>query len=278
MKLLERVHASTESVVYELIDVTPEIARYWLTLNTDNRRLNPASVARFASDMTNNRWKHNGESIKFDRENRLIDGQHRLAAMIQANVSLRFLVVKNLDPETQHTIDVGVSRTSAQIAGMMGVSNPNDITVLAHALMRYERYRDVVWSSNTIATKPDIVQFTLANNEDLQRANSYAQQARRAVRMKASPYGLLAFHVLRQYDEGTWLLWHERVVDGVGLSQIDPRLVLRNQIMRRDGRQGLWQQQEIVGWVIKAWNAWRTHREIKLIRYTRDELPLPEIL
>lgn len=277
MKLLERFEQQQCGLEYELVDATPEMARYWMTLNTSNRRLNTLSVNRLASDILEDRWRQNGESIKFDRENRLIDGQHRLAAIIKANRTVRLLVVRNLDPLSQHTVDVGVSRTAGQIAGMLGVGNPNDVTSLAHALMRYDHARDAIWSASNSPTKPQIVEYVLANQSDLEHAILLASQARRAIRMRSVPYGLLAFHALRQHTKDVWTQWHERIIDGVGLGQTDPRLILRNQVMRRESKHGAWSQQEMTGWVIKAWNAWYTGREIKLLRFTRDELPMPAI-
>jgi hypothetical protein len=279
MQLLDKIVGNVNHAAdYEIVLVTPSLANEWLSFNLHNRRVNPNSVARLASDMKNGRWQDNGESIKFDRENRLIDGQHRLLAIIASGVSLRLLVVRNLEPASQQTIDIGVSRTTGQIAGMLGVTNSHELSALAHALLRYERSKDVVWSATVSATKTEIVDLVTREAGNLSRANSFGHQARRAARIKSVPYSLLAFHVLNKYDEGTWMQWHDRIVDGVGLSQTDSRLVLRNQSMRRDSaRQGSWAQQEMIGWVIKAWNAYVSDRPVKALIFRKDELPMPSI-
>jgi hypothetical protein len=279
MQLIDRIVGNIQhNAEYEIILVTPSLANEWLSFNLHNRKINPNAVARLVSDMKNGRWQDNGESIKFDRENRLIDGQHRLLAIIASGVELRLLVVRNLEPASQQTIDIGVSRTSGQIAGMLGVTNAHELAALAHLLLRYERSRDSVWNTSASATKTEIVKFVTSHTSELTQANSFGNQARRAARIKSAPYALLAFHVLRQYDEGTWMKWHDRIVDGVGLSQTDPRLALRNQSMRRDSaRQGSWAQQEMTGVVIKAWNAYVTNRAVKVLIFRKDELPMPII-
>jgi hypothetical protein len=279
MQLIDKIVGNAQQgAQYEIVLVTPSLANEWLNFNTNNRRINPQAVAKLVSDIRNGRWQNNGESIKFDRENRLIDGQHRLLAIIASGISLRLLVVTNLEPGSQQTIDIGVSRTSGQIAGMLGVANAHELAALAHVLLRYERSRDVIWNASASATKTEIVEFVTREASNLNRANSFGNQARRAARIKSVPYSLLAFHVLNKYDEGTWMKWHDRIVDGVGLSQTDARLVLRNQSMRRDSaRQGSWPQQEMIGWVIKAWNAYVTNRPIKALIFRKDELPMPLI-
>ena len=66
--------------------ITPELAREYLKKNTDNyRKLARGTVRNYAEDIKNGRWELNGETIVFAESGVLQDGQHRLAAIIQAN-------------------------------------------------------------------------------------------------------------------------------------------------------------------------------------------------
>src|SRR3990172_8052075 len=81
-----------------LIDVTPNPPREWLRTNTHNRKLRDRAVADYARDMTAGHWTLNGEAIKFATDGTVLDGQHRLRAVIDSDVTVQMLVVVGLDP------------------------------------------------------------------------------------------------------------------------------------------------------------------------------------
>jgi len=73
----------------KLMQITPKLASAWLKRNfEDNRQLYPLVVGWYASDMTDGRWGISQDIISFDDENRLINGQHRLHAIIQSGVTI----------------------------------------------------------------------------------------------------------------------------------------------------------------------------------------------
>jgi hypothetical protein len=94
----------------EVVTITPELAAKWLEniYPRDGVRgvrvergtvLLPRVVDAFAEDIANDRWEENGISILLtDPEEAVIDGAHRLAAVVKANKPIRSLVVR-LDPE-----------------------------------------------------------------------------------------------------------------------------------------------------------------------------------
>ena len=56
--------------------ITPEMAKEYLGMNTDNyRKLNNGRVLTYSADMKNGKWQMNGESIKFSENGALMDGQ-----------------------------------------------------------------------------------------------------------------------------------------------------------------------------------------------------------
>lgn len=50
------------------------------------------------AEMQDGKWKLNGKTICFDRTGRLLNGQHRLSAVVRSGVSLTTVVVRGLDP------------------------------------------------------------------------------------------------------------------------------------------------------------------------------------
>lgn len=102
----------------KLVQVTPQLARDWLDLSEGNRRINPARVMAYVSDMQMGRW-YLGETIKFSIIG-LIDGHHRLNAVIKYGEAVKMLVTTGLPPDSIKGIDLGQPRTRDQVSKFMG--------------------------------------------------------------------------------------------------------------------------------------------------------------
>lgn len=103
--------------------ITPEMAQEYLKFNTENyRSLSKDRVISYAADMKNGRWQFNGESIKFSENGQLIDGQHRLQAIIRAGVPVDMLVIRGVKDDVD-IYDIGAQRSLGQIAKARGVVN-----------------------------------------------------------------------------------------------------------------------------------------------------------
>lgn len=82
----------------KVMDITPEIAALLLKGNANNRPLLKGYVDAYAEDMKSGEWCLNGESIKLleleeSGKHILLDGQHRLAAVVKSGVTIKSLVV-----------------------------------------------------------------------------------------------------------------------------------------------------------------------------------------
>jgi hypothetical protein len=111
----------------DIVKVTPTIAKQWLATNTENnRRVRQERVDFYAAEMLSGRWvESSGETIKFDRSGKLIDGQHRLAAIIKANKTMRMTVARNLDQSAFAVIDSGMARNGGDVLHIAGIPNAN---------------------------------------------------------------------------------------------------------------------------------------------------------
>lgn len=104
-------------------EVTPEIAKHWLqSANNKNRHINKQHVNALVRNMNNSTWRFNGDTICFDAEGTLIDGQHRLAAICQCNKTIDAIIVRGLNPEAIKTKDFEVRpRRLSDLLSMDGV-------------------------------------------------------------------------------------------------------------------------------------------------------------
>ncbi len=85
--------------------VTPEMAKKFLESNHENqRKLSKSRVTRYAEEIRNEMWLYNGESIIISESGRLIDGQHRLAAILEAGLAIDTVLITDV-PDEQDGVD-----------------------------------------------------------------------------------------------------------------------------------------------------------------------------
>lgn len=92
--------------------ITPAQAKEMLKGNfSRNRNLRPKRVQQYANDMKNGDWGLSTDAIGLDENGELINGQHRLNAVILANKAVAFLVVRGLPKESVMFIDGQLTRS-----------------------------------------------------------------------------------------------------------------------------------------------------------------------
>jgi hypothetical protein len=110
----------------EIMLITPKKAEELLVLNANNRHLRDGYVNTLAAEMLAGRWRENtSETIKIAKTGMIIDGQHRLSAVVASGKSIRFLVATGLDERVMDVIDTGLKRTAGDVLNLKGVKNYN---------------------------------------------------------------------------------------------------------------------------------------------------------
>lgn len=101
-------------VAAQWTEVTAEFAARALeSLNTQNRRPRESSIKRIARSMERGSFRITHQAIAFDESGILIDGQHRLEAIVRTGKPQWMLVVTGLKPMTREVTDTGTARTPA---------------------------------------------------------------------------------------------------------------------------------------------------------------------
>jgi len=95
----------------KLMTITPEIAEQWLARNTDNRRIRPGLIKALASEIAEGRWQVTHQGIAFDEYGALLDGQHRLRAIIVADTPVSMYVTTGAPHSSFAVVDSGASRS-----------------------------------------------------------------------------------------------------------------------------------------------------------------------
>lgn len=79
--------------------ISPEEAQSYLNNNAKHRPIKEKKVNEYMGEMREGKWRLNGKTICFDSTGRLLNGQHRLSAVVRSGVPLTTVVVRGLDPE-----------------------------------------------------------------------------------------------------------------------------------------------------------------------------------
>lgn len=277
--------------VYNVVDITPDLAAKWLAQNTHNRNLRERVVNGYAADMRDGNWVEDGQSIKFAKGDvvllnnpaitggALLDGQHRLSAIVTADVIIRMLVVSNLDDSTQEVMDTGAKRVLGDVLKLRGEAYA---ITLAAALMRVHQWKqgyrkNLKSAGNARPTHRQLLEV-LEEHPELRRSVEIADRIRKAGRLSASTVALCHW-LFNTVDPDDCAFFFARLGDGVGLMNDDPVYALRRVLENFAADRGRPDEALVTALVIKAWNAYREGRSVQVLAYrpggARPE-PYPE--
>jgi hypothetical protein len=251
-----------------ITSIGPDDAAELLATNAGNRRLNPRSVQRYASDMAAGRWRETGEAIKVGTDGRLLDGQHRLAAIIHSGVTVSMLVICDVDPTAAVSMDQGVSRTMADQLTILGEKNARGKAAVGRLLYSWDQGRAL---GSPPARKPsfDEIHDALENWPEHEQAVTMGMTAAAAFpcRITAAMLGLFGTLAMRA-DEERARAFLRLYRTGAGMDTGHPILHLRNHLTGEMARGTRENNTVYAGWLVQAWVAFTEDRTRK--RYTRD--------
>lgn len=103
----------------KIVDVTPEMAKRWLERhNVGNRPIRPGVVKRYVAMMKAGQWVTSPDGIIFGGGDRLLQGQHRLTAIVKSGVTCRMCVTRGVSNEAFKVLDRGAPRSVADVLGI----------------------------------------------------------------------------------------------------------------------------------------------------------------
>ena len=121
-----------------LVYITPEIAKHYLSYNTQNRKESVKSINFLTEQMNKGLFIENGESIVFDKNMKLTDGQHRLMAIIKSGKSYHIPVVKGVNIKSMATYDTGKNRSASDVLSINGFKNANLLSTFIKLIYKFE--------------------------------------------------------------------------------------------------------------------------------------------
>lgn len=255
--------------------VTPAIAESWLLKNNANRPVKKSHIKSLAQAMKRGEWMLNGESIKFDHGGNLIDGQHRLQAVVMADVSVPMIVMRNLDPRVFATIDTGVVRGGGDALALKGFPLAFQLSGATKYIIAFET-RGTLWNEggNGIKFTNAQVVETIARHPDLANWVEKTHPARYIV--PTSPLAAVCYLSQSKTNGHKVDAFVDALITGAGLSETDPAYLLRERAI--SARQGINKltRKGFTALLIKSLNAYRAGRAVKMLKWSSAE-QFPEI-
>jgi hypothetical protein len=270
---------SATRLVTEVRTITPNQAKEILeTKNDGNRNVRKARVERWAREMKAGNWKLTGEPIIFGKTGRLLNGQHRLHAVIESNVPLTTVVIAGVDESTFNVMDSGMARSMGDVFRSHGIKSGNQQASNTKQVMQY---LDGVPLSNhkhmEQYTRDDLVAYF----EKHQAAFEFADSRGCSLRSIGLPRGVagVVSYILYSVDYEGADYFISRLQSGAGLRPTSPILALRNYIIRTFSSKQ--RPTDVMDWmvptIIRAYNDWATgtRRQRVSVWKSGDALPMP---
>lgn len=105
----------------EEVRISPQMAKSWLQDNSLlQRNVSKLTVEALARDMKAGAWQLTHQGIAFNEEGVLVDGQHRLHAIVLSDTTVTMLVTRGVALEVTGPIDIGVKRQTYFLMGKTG--------------------------------------------------------------------------------------------------------------------------------------------------------------
>lgn len=244
--------------------ITPELAKKYLAENQGNRTLRTRAVEVYALDMACGNWKFLGDPIRFSRDGRLLDGQHRLAAIIMSKTTQQMVVVRGLYMNTQINMDTGIKRNFADYLKFVGEANVHMYAAIIGGVTRWEESGSLR-SNNTSHAE---LEKTYHKYPELKDAISVVQRANNAVSTGYVAGGFVWWK-LNQIDAGECANFFDRLISQEDHHQGDPIFALRRLLISNApaGRKRTLPPQNVAALMIKAWNKWREGERVEVLMW-----------
>lgn len=256
----------------EFVTVTPSLAQEWMGRNTKNRPKKNQKIAMYSRDIQAGNWFLTGEAIKFDWNGRVIDGQNRLLAIIDAGIPTDLLVVNGLDPEVQAVLDSGAPRSARDALNMKGFERSSDLaaTVLAHSLWGNGTFKHCMTQTPGYArpTNYEVVEYVF-DNQQLIDSVKMAKLVQRRVPLAIGALAT-AHEQISRVDADDAYEFFDRLRDGRTYGTGDPVLTLIDKAQHmRDNRERRWPS-TCLYLIFRAWNAYRSGKNLSTFRFGND--------
>lgn len=266
---LRKKYPELKKMTITVEEVTPEKAQEWLEFNTKNRSVRKKQVDYLTQSLVQEGGRLSTDCIAFREDKTVLNGQHRLLAIIASGVSVPCLIVYNAPDDMDEIEDHVAPRQARDLVKTKNpdIKNANDKVTIPAALWRLKDMRaDSSWTmarwDNNVYTKNFLANYVVEHDKELSWALSLVHNTN--ADLVFSPRGTFAAAVLilAERHKTATKVFFQRLGTGENLQAGDPILTLRNYYIKQanekaqKGTEATDPLQVRLALLFMAWNAW----------------------
>lgn len=259
--------------------ITPETAEVYLQHNPRNRNISSKRVSMYARSMRAGNWRLTHQGLAFNCDGSLKDGQHRLAAIVEAGVPVTMMVTRGLSDDAMMGIDLLRPRTFVDVFKTRGLDIDKASVAVARVL--WQVYNEQVLGYGPRSLKSD------ADADTLLLFLEHHAEAIEFAMVNANKNGIKAAPVRAAIASAWWTADIERltqfrdtlssgVVDNV--ARDGAVLRLRDVLLNSPTLNGSTARREVYGRVCTALLAFIEERNLTKLYWRKDAIfKLPHV-
>ena len=220
-------HYKPDSIVET---ITPSKAKEYLERNVKNRPLRVAYINDLAYQMLEGKWEL-AQPISFDVQGNLLDGQHRLNAIVAAGTSVKMVVLRGMPSGTFGVYDQGPVRTAADLHHLMGGKSSNTACSIARSMIQRAVASNMALKH---MTRQEIAEYALENDAVISPVISGIAGVRY---VSAGEMGAFANAIVK-YGEAKIAPMMQSIKDNVFAGKTDPMNTLAKWMIRYHSKEG----------------------------------------
>ncbi|SCK59123.1 hypothetical protein H181DRAFT_05655 [Streptomyces sp. WMMB 714] len=256
-----------------------------LKRNNANRPLDRTLVAQLARYMEEGTFQltHQGIALSGSlKAGEVLDGQHRLSAIVKSGVPTKLLVFEHMSPETMPFLDTGKRRSGGDVLSLTGEKDSTLIaSVVRHVHLAKADLTGPWVGSRTRIPNDRLLALFEENPDGYRKSVAVGRPLAKTLGMIPTATSAGYFLGLGSAPEVDTEEWVEGLMTGANLQATDPRLALTKAIVQLrsiSSRRRRTDSRAQLGLYLKAWNAWVSGKPIKSLRFQEGEqLPRPVV-
>jgi hypothetical protein len=263
----------------EIRTIGPEEAARLLESNTVNRRIRPGHVAFFEGQLERGEMQLTHQGIAISESGQLLDGQHRLTAIVNTGISVPMLVASGLPEASFAVLDTGSARTAADVLSIEKVPNAAAAAAGIRLWLLYTQAPTLTWSgaiASKVGTTSAINAALRADLENWIWAAKFGQSHALANVIVPSVMAAMGYIAITEAGFAPEYLeeFTGRLRDGADLAPGSPILAYRNKVYgvgvsrRAQGR---------LADYIKMFNCYATGQNLKIFK-AQPAPPMPKLV
>lgn len=256
--------------------ITPEYAAILMQHNNLNRPINRITLEDYKSQIQKGLWKLNGEPIIISNDGVLLNGQHRLTAVIETGLPITSVVVEGVENNDFATIDTGRTRTIADIFNIEEIPNANSVGAIITAFFRLNKVDSSSSSKDNLRrlkmSKPELLDFYRKNSSVLQSVYKFAARCHGKLGlMKTTEVGALYLYLTRtlNHSEGKVQAFFEQLFEMTTVTNNTIKILHDTLIKGMLGKIVLTPSLRNA-YIVKTWNSYIKGKELKVLNYNKD--------